>query len=470
MLYRVISSIAAEFCCPGVVQRCHVTIRRSIAEMAAKRDFTDRFLKAIKAASKGKRVLYRDAQTPGFGIRVTDKSVPGGIGSFVLVARFPGSNNPIARHIGDYPAMSLAQAREIAREWREDLRQGVDPKTKAERQRREDARHRAETFEVAFESYYEDRLKQLRTGDVVRSTVRRLAYPKWGDRPIKELRRSDVVELISGVRGAMPISANRLLSYLKTFFLWAIDEELIDDSPAATVKRPTSEKERARERTLSDTELGAVWRACDELGVFGRAFKVMLLTGQRRTEVGAMRWSELNLRDRTWMLPKARTKAKRSHEVPLSDAAIEIITKEERLSNYVFTGRRRPVEGVEGDLRYGAISGWGKAKESLDRVAAVKAREIAEGIGDDDAGVIQPWHLHDLRRTCATRLGKLGFTRVVIAKVLNHAIAGVTSTYDHHDYAAEKRQALDAWARKFVEIVNGAAASNVVALAGARKA
>jgi integrase len=425
--------------------------------MAAKRDFTDRFLKAIKPAPAGKRILHWDAQVQGFGIRVTDKVTPERTGSFVLVERFPGSNNPTARWIGDYPDMALARGREIAREWRVDLRQGIDPKIKEERKRQEEAKRRAETFKAAFDAYADDRLGKLRTGAVVKSIVAKLAYPTWGDRPLREITRADGRELIRKVAQKTPVNANRLLAYLKTFGTWAIDEDLIENSPFASIKRPTSEKERARDRTLSDTEIRAIWHACDGLGVFGRAFKVMLLTGQRRTEVGAMRWSELNMRDRTWTLPKARTKAKRGHEVPLSGAATEIITKEERLSDYVFTGRRRPVEGAEGDLRYGAISGWGKAKESLDRAAAVKAREIAEEIGDDDAGVVQPWHLHDLRRTCATRLGKLGISRVVIAKVLNHAIPGVTSTYDHHDYAAEKRQALDAWARKVDEIVSGAA-------------
>jgi hypothetical protein len=96
--------------------------------LLSKRDFTDRFLKSIKAAEPGKRLIIYDAQVPGFGIRVTDRSREDSKGSFVLVARFPGSGNPVPRRIGDYPALSLAKARQIAREWREDLHQGIDPK------------------------------------------------------------------------------------------------------------------------------------------------------------------------------------------------------------------------------------------------------------------------------------------------------------------------------------------------------
>jgi integrase len=431
--------------------------------MAAKRDFTDRFLRSIKPAPTGKRVLHLDAQVPGFGLRVTDNSAPGSIGSFVLVARYPGSDNPTARRIGDYPSMSLAQGREIARGWREDIRQGIDPKVKLERQRLEEARQLAQTFAAAFEAYADDRLSQLRSGEAVRSTVRRLAYPKWGDRPMKEIRRADVGELIRGVKNTTgPIAANRLLAYVKTFFLWAIDEEIIDDSPAATVKRPVSERDRARDRTLSDAELCAIWRACDELGVFGRAFQTMLLTGQRRTEVGAMRWSELNLSDKVWTLSKARTKAKRGHEVPLSEAAIAVISETPRIagSEYVFsTGTHRTGDSTE----IAPVSGWGKAKERLDRAVAAKMLEIA----DENAAVIHPWHLHDLRRTCATRLGKLGVSRVVISKILNHAIPGVTSTYDHHSYDLEKKAALDRWATHLAGIVDGTG-DNVVSLDAAR--
>src|ERR1019366_646681 len=114
--------------------------------MAAKRDFTDRFLKALKPAEPGKRYIAFDAQIPGFGIRVTDRCSDECKGAFVLVTRFPGSSNPAPRRIGDFPAMPLAKARQIAREWREDIRQGVDPRAKEETRRRAEDRRRKDTF------------------------------------------------------------------------------------------------------------------------------------------------------------------------------------------------------------------------------------------------------------------------------------------------------------------------------------
>jgi hypothetical protein len=112
------------------------------SDMAAKRDFTDRFLRSLKPAKPGKRYIEYDAQVPGFGIRVTERSREDDIGSFVLSTRWPGSNNPTARLIGAYPAMPLMKGRQIAREWREDLRQGVDPKAKEEARRRAEDMHR----------------------------------------------------------------------------------------------------------------------------------------------------------------------------------------------------------------------------------------------------------------------------------------------------------------------------------------
>jgi Arm DNA-binding domain len=160
MCSQPVSLIASDFCCPVVVQIGHATNDQG-ATMAAKRDFTDRFLKALKPAATGKRYIAYDAQIPGFGIRVTDRCADENKGAFVLVTRFPGSTNPAPRRIGDYPAMSLAKARELAREWREDIRQGVDPKVKEAERRREQERRRADTFAAVFVTFADDHLSTV---------------------------------------------------------------------------------------------------------------------------------------------------------------------------------------------------------------------------------------------------------------------------------------------------------------------
>lgn len=432
--------------------------------MTTKRDLTDRFLRSIKPAPKGKRPIIWDAQIRGFGIRVTEHSRPDDIGSFVLVARFPGSPHPAPRKIGDYPALSLAAAREIAREWLEDIRRGIDPKVKAEGRRRQEEQRRADSFSATFESYAEDRLSALRTGDVVKSVIRKHVTPRWGDRPISEIRRTDALELIRTLRKDMPIGTNRIVAYLKTFGAWLVDQDILEASPFANVKRPT--KETQRDRVLADREVAAIWQACGELGAFGRAFRFMLATAQRRSECGGLTWAELDRQQALWSLPSSRTKAARRHEVPLSALALAILDECPRIGDFVFsTGPSGPLRAWgNGEPR--PISGWGKAKAALDRLALERLRALAEERGEESPAEFPEWHLHDLRRSVATNLARLGVDRVVIAKILNHAEGGVTQVYDRYRYEAEKRRGLDLWAQRLAAIVAGGDSGNVVTLAG----
>jgi integrase len=434
--------------------------------MAAKRDFTDRFLKAIKPAAPGKRLILWDAQISGFGIRATDKSTSDCIGSFVLVARFPGSDNPVPRRIGDYPALSLAKARQIAREWREDLRQGVDPKAKEAERQRQEQRRRADTFEAVFHAFADEHLSTLRTGGEVKRAVELHVFPRWGRRPLTEIRRADVNELVRELRKDAPIAANRVLAYVKTFFGWTVDQELLEASPAAAVKRPS--KETKRDRVLTDGEIRAIWAACGELGAFGRAFRFMLVTGQRRSEVGEMTWSEIDRAHGLWTLSRERTKADRAHEVPLSKLALSIIDDCPRIGAFVFSTGKSARGTARGPAAPVAISGWSKAKAALDKLALVKARELAEERGEEAPTELAEWRLHDLRRSAATNLARLGVDRVVIGKVLNHAESEVTAAYDRHRYDAEKRQALEKWGHRLAAIVDGLDDDNVVSLAAAR--
>jgi integrase len=429
--------------------------------MVTKRDFTDRFLRAIKPAPPGKRVIHWDAAVPQFGLRVGEKSTKENVGAFVLVARFPGSANPAPRRIGDYPAMTLAEARQIARQWREEIARGIDPKVKQEEERRAEERRRADTFAAAFDAYADERLARLRSGDAVKSTFERYAMPRWSATPIRDIRRADVKELIRQVHKTKPIAAKQLLVLLKTFFSWAAEEELIEASPAAAVK-PLADNVR-RDRVLADWEIRAFWRASKQLGAFGRSFQFMLATGQRRTEVGSMRWSEVDHSAKLWTLPRERTKADRAHEVPLSDTARSILDECPRISDFVFATGRAARDG--GDA---ALAGWSKAKGALDAVMLEEAKNLAEERGEEPPKEIRPWRLHDLRRTCATQLGKLGTDRVVIGKILNHAEQGVTSVYDRHRYDDAKRRALDLWGQRLQAIVDGKDGGNVVSLAQAR--
>ena len=311
-----------------------------------KRDLTDRALRALKPAAHGKRAILWDAQVAGFGVRYNDRTPPDR--TFVLVTRYPGSKNPAPRAIGEYPTMELAKARETARKWREDIKAGIDPKDKAEaarldaeRAKREVERRQANTFRAAFEAFEQEHLSTLRTGEVVAGVVRKHVFPTLGDRPLVEITRADGNELLRGLVKKIPTGANRIRSYLRAFGAWAEDDGRIEDgeSPFANLKRLT--KEKARDRVLSDDlEIRAIWRACADMGAFGRAVRFMLTTGQRRSEVGDMEWRVVEIAKKLWTLPRERTKADRAHEVPLSDMALSIFVESPKLGSHVFTDTR----------------------------------------------------------------------------------------------------------------------------------
>ncbi len=428
--------------------------------MAAKIEITDRTLKALRPGTKTWRTLWRapdgsartrpimwDALVPGLAVRMSDR----GKCTFVLVKRYPGGKHPVPRALGEYGAISLEQARTKAREWLELIRKGIDPQTHEEELRRKEEHWRADTFAAAFEEFVSRHLSRLRTGRDVEREMRRLLLAKWGSRPLTSISRKDVIAAVYRLHDdGKPVMANRLLAYIKTFFRWALDRAMIEASPAALVKKPG--RESKRDRILVDAEIRAVWLACDRIGAFGRAVRFMLATAARRDEAGRARWEELDRRAKLWRLPAGRTKANRAHEIPLNDAALRVIDATPEMGPFVFT-----TGGTK------ALSGWSKAKAKLDREALQELRKAAAERGERPGNVnLASWHLHDLRRSAATNMARLGIDRVVIGKVLNHAESGVTAIYDRHRREKEVAEAMDAWGRRLEQIIDAAPGGEVV--------
>jgi len=245
--------------------------------------------------------------------------------------------------------------------------------------------------------------------------------PLYG-RPLDAIKRSDVVRVLDGlVASGKPYGANRALANLKRLMSWALDRGMIEVNPIAGLKPPT--KERSRDRILTDQELSALLQSADVEGYpFGAVFKMLVLTGQRRGEITGMRWSENDLNSRTWTIPASRAKNGQAHQVPLSDPAMSVLRALPRFlgSDFVFT--------TTGNT---PISGFGRAKDRLD---------AAMGAND--------WRIHDLRRTAASGMARLGVPPHVIENVLNHKsgiISGVAAVYNRYGYEKEKRDALARW-------------------------
>jgi integrase len=281
---------------------------------------------------------------------------------------------------------------------------------------------------------------------------------RWRGRRLSQITRAQVHEVLDGIadRGT-PIRANRVFAQMRKMCRWAVARGIIDRSPCEGMSAPSPETRR--DRVLDDAEMRLIWVVCGALGwPFGDVVRLLMLTGARRDEVAGMEWAELDLDAGTWTLPAERTKNKREHVVPLSDAALDIIKGLPRVEGrrYVFsTTGRTPV------------SGFSKAKAEIDKAAL----EIARQQAGDEAPPLPHWTLRDIRRSVATDLQRLGVRLEVTEAILGHVSgsrAGIVGVYQRHTWAEEKRAALDAWSRKLESIVTREAPSNVVELATSR--
>ncbi|MEI6537786.1 MAG: site-specific integrase, partial [Verrucomicrobiaceae bacterium] len=189
-----------------------------------------------------------------------------------------------------------------------------------------------------------------------------------------------------------------------------------------------------------------IWNACRD-GAYGSIVKILMLTGQRREEVGGMAWSEIEIKQALWSLPRERTKNDRPHDVPLSALAVAVIEA---------IPKRPDRELVFGEGE-GPFSGWSKSKAALDRRISVAQKKAALTLGQK-LKPMPPWRLHDLRRTMATRMGDLGIGPHIIEAALNHisgARAGIAGIYNRSLYSAEKRAALNVWGEHLLGLVSG---------------
>jgi integrase len=414
---------------------------------------TDLFVERAPAPAGG-RVEYFDAGFPGLALRVTEN----GRKSWSLFYRFNGRLRRFT--IGRYPAIKPGQARREATKALERVRQGIDP-AEEKRARRDKPSPEAETFEVLVQDYLERRVRKNSAPATYQEAKRDLecnVLPKWRNRPIASISRRDAIALIDGlVERGVEIQANRTLARLRALFNWAIEKDRISASPVDHMKPPT--KERARDRALTDDEIRWFWQACDEIGwPFGAVFKLLLLTAQRRDEVGGMKWTEIDVDKRTWTLPRHRVKSDRGHEVHLSDAAIEVLRS---LPRIVSAGNERDLVFTATGTT--AVSGFGNAKRRFDLIMA-EARRHSLGLSEHTK--IPDWRLHDLRRTAATGMARLNIAPHVVDKVLNHSggtIRGVAAVYNRFEYLEERRAALEAWGRYVGNLVRPTA-TNVVEL------
>jgi integrase len=419
--------------------------------------FTPKAVEALQPDPE-KRLEIPDAGLSGLYLVVQ----PSGAKAWAL--RYRHAGKPAKLTLGKWPVMGVAAARLAAADAIQQVEHGNDPaeqKKAAKAEAIEAARLAADPtladrdkVKTVINLFMKRHAAHNRRADDVAAMFRREVLPKWGDRDIHDITKRDVIDLLDAVvdRGS-PITANRLLAHLRTLWTWAKGRDIITASPFDGIKPPSPEK--PRDRVLTDQEIVWFWRACEKLGQpFGPLYRFLLLTGQRLREGAEM--TEGEMRGNLWIIPAARVKNEDEHSVPLSEAASAVLGGVQRISGkagYVFT-----TTGLS------PVSGFTRAKDRLDRLMC----EIAnEGRGPkSDLIEIPPFTIHDLRRTAASGMAGLRFPPHVVEAVLNHRSGtrrGVAGVYNRHDYADEKRAALEAWGRFVLGLVAGKA-DNVVKL------
>jgi integrase len=435
-----------------------------------KKNLTHRTLKALKPATPGQRYEILDAVQPGLAIRVTSS----GAKTFVLRSRFPGSPHFTRKALGAYPTLTLAQARDKARNWLRLVAEGIDPEIEAERARQSELRKQRHTFAFVAERFIDEavigpdpNMPLQRQGRQTANYIRNTLVPRWGRRPIANIDDIEIAAFLRE-RRETPAHARNLFVKLRCLFSWAIQARSygLKVSPCDHIKiNKLIGNVKTRDRTLTDEELAAFWKSIADLGYpSGPLYRLLLLTGVRLNEAARASWPEFDLLKREWTIPASRMKGKhgkaRAHLVPLTDAILEVLNGLPRFKDGEFlfstTFGKKP------------ISLGNKIKKRLDAAMLAEMCRAENNRGGENSNKIKlaPWVNHDLRRSVRTRLSALKISREVKEAVLAHTPPGIIGTYDLHQYQEEKLEALTAWGATLAEIVGAAPqrAENVVKL------
>jgi integrase len=358
------------------------------------------------------RISISDAVVTGLWLRCTDR----GVKSWSVVYRPKGAKEVRRLTLGRWPGIGVAAARQLAKDVLIEVARGKDPAL----ERKLDRTRESDRFEVVAAEFVERELKPraARSWHLTAAVIDNKLVPHWKGRRLSDIGKPDVLRLIDAEMDAgHPRATNVLLALIRRVFSWADQRGYeIPRNPASGIRPPGVEA--SRDRVLTDDELAAIWRTGDPFA------QLLILTAARRSEVGEMRWQEIDFAKAVWKIPASRCKSKRDHEVPLSPAALRIL------------------EGLprRGDRIFRSFS-FAQRKRAIDQ---------ASGVRD--------WRFHDVRRTATSGMAKLGVLPHVLSAILNHvdgSTAKVTSIYQRHKFEPEKARALSLWAEHVLALGDG---------------
>ncbi|HBQ61264.1 MAG TPA: hypothetical protein DD671_17015 [Balneolaceae bacterium] len=409
--------------------------------MTKKRKLTNAFIKNIKAPKK--RTEYYDTIVSGLILRVTKT----GHKSFAQRYWYDEKSKQLT--IGKYGEISLAEAREKARELKVLVNEGIDP-LREKKERREE---KPTTFLEAIESYkkhhlptlkastkedYESRIKHLIKGEGKRKTTKSRGLD--GSRYIKNIKRYEIIDLLNKIGRDAPTQANRLQAILSGIFQHAKNREWVSTNIAREISikskpRKKENKYKWQNTDLCESDIKTLWKAFDEHAEpVGSYLKMLLLLGQRSGETRLMKWDDIDLENKSWTIPASDTKNGTSNFVPLPNMTLQILEDAKPWTNGKFVFESQVKKGQP-------IGSQQKAAQRIRKKSGVKA-----------------FNLHSLRTTVATQLAGLGTPPQVLSKILNHKKPGegslITAIYNKYDYEKEKRNALNKWELKLRDILS----------------
>ena len=384
-----------------------------------------------------------DEEVKGFGLKVT----PTGARSYVYQYRMGGREAKVRRFtIGQHGQWTPDGARKEAKRLAQLVDQGQDPALLNTVRRRE-------AIELAFSSYAERfiveylQIEWKGGHELASGILRRSAIPFLKQKSIREISRADISALMDKLAGK-PATRRNAFAVLRRLFKWAVNRGDLDVSPIRDMDAPSAPA--SRDRVLADEELARVWHAAGQAGYpFGIFTRLLVLSGQRREEVSALNWSELDRENALWILPAVRAKNRVVHEVPLCAEAVALLDEVAELKHFIGGATKWPKAGfvftISGKT---PVTGYSAAKRRLDKLilSSMPIHNLSSDASSESG--LAPWRFHDLRRTLATGLQRLGVRFEVTEAVLNHVSgskSGVAGVYQRYHWSNEKRAALDAW-------------------------
>jgi integrase len=402
--------------------------------MARSVGLTDSKIAGLKAAA-GERPEYPDDLVKGLRVRVGS----GGAKTFTYRARFGGKPRNFALGQYDPKRFTLAAARDLARKMQADITEGRDPAHQLGRRPGDDGR-----LKGLVELYFQREVRgRKRTADAIERTFKVDILPVLGERLADTITRADITKLVEQVtfkaNRETPRQGRMVHQLLSAFFNWALPRlDRLEVNPCVGAWRPAVSA--SRDRVLDDDELKALWNAAGAAGEFGKGVRLLMLTGQRRSEVLEATWDEFDLKGRVWTIPAARAKNGKASLVPLSAGALDVLKGIDRQTNsdFLFPAKGNPRAAMSGFTQL-----WGRVLKAVEK---------------DLGRPVERFTMHDIRRTLATGLQRLGTRLEVTEAVLNHqsgSKAGIVAVYQRHHFADEKRHALDAWAAELERLLAG---------------